>query len=246
MAKFAADLERRRPEPRTVADGHAADRIDDRERGNHDAIGGRRRSRADAALEIGRGRAHAGAGASEGERAGGRSGCGIAEIAIGRKPAPGLVAAVQQIEADRAGHDRNHGLADFKSAALLGQPGLHAARGVKAERRAAGERDRIDRLDGGVGLQQGVLARAGPAAAHVDRRHRRLVEDDRGDTRRQPGVIGVADADAGDIGEQVFQAASASLTGPCATGIAAGENASTAKRHPDHAGKLGLAVGFCQ
>ena len=31
-----------------------------------------------------------------------------------------------------------------------------------------------------------------------------------------------------------------------ATGIAAGENASTAKRHPDHAGKLGLAVGFCQ
>ena len=54
-------------------------------------------------------------------------GRGVAEIAVGRKASPGLVAAVEQIEADRARHDRNHGVADPQAAALFGEPGLHAA-----------------------------------------------------------------------------------------------------------------------
>ena len=60
-----------------------------------------------------------------------------------------------------------------KAAALFGKPGLYAAGGVQPERRAAGKRDGVDRLDGAFGLEQGVLAGAGPAAAHVDRGDRR-------------------------------------------------------------------------
>ena len=57
----------------------------------------------------------------------------------------------------------------------------------------------------GVGeVEQRALAGAGTAAAHVDRRHRRAVEHDRGDAGGQRCVIGVADADAGDIGEEIF------------------------------------------
>ena len=58
------------------------------------------------------------------------------------------------------------------------------------------------------GWSRRFLAGAGPAAAHVDRGHRRLVENDRGYAGRERCVIGVADADAGDIGEEIFQARS--------------------------------------
>jgi hypothetical protein len=88
---------------------------------------------------------------------------------------------------------------------LFGKPGLDAAAGLDPEGGASGQRDRIDALDRAGKIEQGVLARAGAAATNVDRRHRRLVEHDRryagGDFR----VFGVTDADAGDIGEQVFQ-----------------------------------------
>ena len=60
-------------------------------------------------------------------------------------------------------------------------------------------------LDRAGGIEQRVLARAGPAAAHVDRGDRRAIEDDRGDAGGELRVIGMADADAGDIGEEVFQ-----------------------------------------
>ena len=123
-------------------------RIDHRKRADRDAAFGLRRSRAKAALEIGRGRAEAGADAAEREIGARRTRRGIAEIAIGREASPGLVAAVEQIEADRAGNDRDHRVADSKAAALFGEPGLHAARGIQSERRAAGERDAVDRLDG--------------------------------------------------------------------------------------------------
>ena len=57
----------------------------------------------------------------------------------------------------------------------------------------------------GVGeVEQRALAGAGTAAAHVDRRYRGLVEHHRGDAGCQRRVIGVADADAGDIGEEIF------------------------------------------
>ena len=55
------------------------------------------------------------------------------------------------------------------------------------------------------GSSRALLADAGAAAADVDRGHRRLIENDSGDAGRDLGVVGVADADAGDIGEEIFQ-----------------------------------------
>ena len=55
--------------------------------------------------------------------------------------------------------------------------------------------------------EQGALAGAGAAAAHVDRGNRGLIENDRGDAGGERGVVGVADADAGDIGEEIFHEA---------------------------------------
>src|SRR5207247_739616 len=82
--------------------------------------------------------------------------------------------AAQNIEHDRAGHDRNHRATHRKAAALLGEPGLHSAAGLEPERRAAREHQGIDPLHGVGEVEQRVLAGAGTAAAHVDRRHRRL------------------------------------------------------------------------
>ncbi len=64
---------------------------------------------------------------------------------------------------------------------------------------------RVDLLHGVGEVEQRAFAGAGAAAAHVDRRHRRLVEHDRGDAGRQRGIVGVTDADAGNIGEEIFQ-----------------------------------------
>ena len=97
--------------------------------------------------------------------------------------------------------------ANLKTAALFGKPGLHAAGGVEAEGRATGKGNAIDRLKGAFGLEQGLLAGAGPAAAHVDRCDGGRVEQDRGDAGGDRGILGVADANAGNIGEQVFQGA---------------------------------------
>ena len=52
-----------------------------------------------------------------------------------------------------------------------------------------------------------LLAGAGSAAAHVDRGDRRLVEHDGGDAGGERRIVGVADADAGNIGEEIFQEA---------------------------------------
>ncbi len=62
-------------------------------------------------------------------------------------------------------------------------------------------------LDGAFGLEQAVLAGAGPAAAHVDRGDRRRIENDRGDAGGEGCVVGVADADAGYVGDEIFQRA---------------------------------------
>jgi hypothetical protein len=78
---------------------------------------------------------------------------------------------------------------------LFGEPGLHPAAGLKPERRAApGAAASIcSTLLGG---EQRALAGTGPAAAHIDRRHCRPVENYSRDAGRQRGVIGVTDADA--------------------------------------------------
>ena len=138
------------------------------------------------------------------------AGRGIAKIPVGRKTAPLLVAAVQEIEADRAGHDGNHGVAYPEAAALFGKPGLHAATGFQPECRAARERDGIDLLHGVDRIEQRALADAGAAAAHIHRGHRGPIENHRGDARRQGGIVGMTDTDARDIRQQVVQRSSVS------------------------------------
>src|SRR5207237_401386 len=122
-----------------------------------------------------------------------------------RKPSPCLVAAVEQIETDRARYDRNNRLADSQAPPLFGEPGLHAARGVQSKRRAARERNTVDGLNRAFKLEKRFLAGAGAAAADVDRSYRGRIENDRGDAGGERRVVGVADADAGYVGEEVFQ-----------------------------------------
>ena len=129
----------------------------------------------------------------------------VAEIPVRRETAPLLVAAVEEVEADRAGHDRDHGVAYPEAAALFGEPGLHAAAGLQPERRTAGKRDAHRSLHHVDGIEQRSLADAGAAAAHVHRGDRGPVENHRGDAGGQRGIIGMADANAGDIREQIVQ-----------------------------------------
>jgi hypothetical protein len=118
-----------------------------------------------------------------------------------------LVAAVVQIETDSARHDRNDGFADPIALALLGEPGLHATAGLQSECRAARQRDAVDLLHRGDRIEQRPLAGAGTAAAHVHRGGRGVVEDHRGDAGAEPGVVGVADADAGNVSKKVVHGA---------------------------------------
>ena len=66
-------------------------------------------------------------------------------------------------------------------------------------------------------LQHRFLAGAGAAAADVDRRHRGRIENDRGDAGGDRRIVGVTDANAGNIGEEIFQEALS--TGPLQAGL---------------------------
>ena len=101
-AEFLVLLERRRPEMRSVADHRRADGIDHRKRADGDAVARLRRGRADAALERRGGRAESRADAAEREVGARGFRRLVAELAIGRIAAPVLVAAIEQVEQDRA------------------------------------------------------------------------------------------------------------------------------------------------
>src|SRR5262249_55399908 len=140
---------------------------------------------------------------------------GVAEVAIGWKASPGLVSAVQEIEADGAWNDRNDGVANPETAPLFDEPGLHAAGGIEPKRRAARERNAVDGLDRAFGSEQGLLARAGTAAAYVHRGNCRLVEDDGRDAGGEGRIVGVTDADAGNVGETIFHGADSCSIAAC-------------------------------
>src|SRR5262249_14853371 len=93
-AVFPVALERRRPEPWPATDDDATGAIDSRERADRVSAVGDGRGGAAPALEIDRGRAEPGADAAQGKIVRCRHCCPVAEIAIGWKAAPVLVAAV--------------------------------------------------------------------------------------------------------------------------------------------------------
>src|SRR5262249_56892791 len=89
--------------------------------------------RAEPALEIDGGGAEAGAGGSERKRLAGARGGGVAEIAIGRKASPVLVAAVEEVEQNGAAHDRHANVPDRQATPPLAQRPPTARAGVRAE-----------------------------------------------------------------------------------------------------------------
>jgi hypothetical protein len=60
-------------------------------------------------------------------------------------------------------------------------------------------------LDGLSRIEQRGLARAGAAATHVDAGRHRLVKHDRRDAGCELGVLGVADTNARDVGDEIAQ-----------------------------------------
>ncbi len=132
----------------------------------------------------------------------------VTELAIGRETAPVFVAAAEQIEQDGSRHDRHARAAHGEAAALLAQPGLHARGGVEPESRAAGQRDGVDAFDRLRRIEQRGFARARAAAAHIDRGHRGLVENDGGRAGTEADIFGVADLKPGHVGDQVAHGAS--------------------------------------
>jgi hypothetical protein len=85
----------------------------------------------------------------------------------------------------------------------LAKAGRHAAGGFEPEGGPAGEDDSVDLLDGILREEQVGLAGCRRATHDVDRSDRRpFAEDDR-HARLQTGIVGVADLQSGDVGEEV-------------------------------------------
>ncbi len=204
-AELGAFLEGRGPEMPRLADRRRAERVDGDEGADGKAFLRDGGGRAEAALERG------GEGAGAGSRAAGFKGCRssgerrMAELAIGRVAAPVLLAAIHQVEED-GGRDDGHAIGtDGKASARLAQARLHAGGRIEPEGRAAGEHDGIDRLHGVVRGEKVRLARARRAAEHLNGRHRRFLAEDHRDAGAQGMILGIADAKAGDIRDEVFR-----------------------------------------
>ena len=200
--ELAADLERRGPEVGAVAGGGDAGAVGADERADGVAGAEDERGGAEAALEAGGQRAGAAAGGAEGEVCRG--------VVEGRAPkravgvvGPALVAAVEEIEEDGAGDDRDGDIGDREPPALRAEAVADAGAGIEAEGGAAAQDDRIDGLDELVGREQLGLARAGRAAHDVDRGEERPVGGQHGRPGLDPVVLGVADEETGDIGDEI-------------------------------------------
>ncbi len=206
-AEFAVALIGRGPEMRGFADGRLADGVGRHQRADAETVLGHGAGRAEAALEIGKGRAMAGPETAEPEIQRGRiqgylRGL-LPQPPIGRLAPEVLVAAVDEVEQYGARNDRHELAGDLEAAARRTQGGLDAADRVEPESRAAGEDQRVDLLHRHVGFEQGGVAQARRAARNGERGRRRRVENQRRDSGGEFRVMGRADLDAGDIGDQV-------------------------------------------
>jgi len=74
-----------------------------------------------------------------------------------------LVAAIGEIEQDRAGYDGNTQVANRKATADGAQMRLHTAHRIETKGRSAGKDQGIDRLDRHPGFEKGAIADAGGA-----------------------------------------------------------------------------------
>ncbi len=115
-AEFGVEFPGRGPEMRVGADGCRAERVDGDEGTDGHAVRQDGRGRTEAAFQsVGQG-TEASACCAEGEVGGGGIEGGAAEAAVGVHLAPVLVAAVQEVEQDRAGDNRHADVADGEAA----------------------------------------------------------------------------------------------------------------------------------
>src|SRR5580700_8412454 len=109
-----------------MIDDDAAGGIDGSERADDVAVRRPRRGRPNTALVIDRRGARAGADAAQAKIGPGRSGRGVAKLAVGRETPPILVAGAEEVEQYRRRHDRHARGSDRKAAAAFLEPRLHA------------------------------------------------------------------------------------------------------------------------
>jgi len=116
---------------------------------------------------------------------------------------PVLVAAVQQVEQNGAGHDRHADIAHRKAPAARAQPVRHPRGRIQPERRAAREHQRIDLLHQLVRRQKVGLAAAGRAAHDMNGGGKRPLAQQHRGAGPHPRILGVADPKPRHIGNQI-------------------------------------------
>ncbi len=126
-----------------------------------------------------------------------------AQAPIGRTLAPGLIAAIAEIGEDGAGHDRHRERPHADAALARRQPRAHGPRGVQAERRPAGEHDRVDAVDQAGGVEQIGFGRARGATGSRHRGDGTARGENHGDARAHAPVFGVADRQSWNIGDEI-------------------------------------------
>ena len=93
--------------------------------------------------------------------------------------------------------------AEGEADAPAGEPRHDRRRRLETEDGSAGEHEAVDRLDEAGGIEGIGVARAGRAAAHVDRRDDRPVGEQHGDARQRTRVLRIADREARDVGDEI-------------------------------------------
>jgi hypothetical protein len=116
---------------------------------------------------------------------------------------PGLIAAVREVKKNRLRSDRKANAREHCPAAERRERVDRAASRVESEERAAREHDCVDRLHRHFGFEQRGVAPAWRPALDGRRNSRFAVEHHDRDTARRARILGVADAQSGDVGDQV-------------------------------------------
>ncbi len=124
---------------------------------------------------------------------------------IGRGSREVLVTTIHQVEQDGGGDDgAGDGLGAVAESDAAGRQGRgDAACGIEPEDRAAGQHDGVGLVDIGNRIERISLAGAGRTAALLDGGDRRLGRHHHGDAGDNAAILGIADGEAGNVGDEV-------------------------------------------
>ena len=116
-----------------------------------------------------------------------------------------FVAAIQKIEKRCARRDRHFDVAYGKAAAALAETSNSSAHGIEAENGSARKDQGIDPLDGHLGFEQARVSQTRRAAMNRYRGDGGRIKNQHSDAGAEFFVMRVADAKAGDSGDEIFQ-----------------------------------------